>query len=256
MNKENGFKQEFPAISVIIATKNSATCLPAALASLRSQQDTSFQCIVIDGGSTDGTVGVIEANKDIINYWISEEDDGIASAFNKGLRVATGLLVYFLGADDILYDSLVFADVLKALPELQRPYFFYGDLFYSYNKKKKLVRQNYSIDKFRKYNCLPHQAMFLERGYFQQYGVFDPQYKYAMDYEHISRFIDANGPQYINRVIAEMRRYGKSSDILPVHDEMDRVRLARGYAGRKQLALDRLILKVKMWVAKAAGMDW
>ncbi|NTW87975.1 MAG: glycosyltransferase [Desulfobulbaceae bacterium] len=252
----NQSKHDSPVISVIIATKNSAACLPAALASLRSQQNASFECIVIDGGSTDGTVRIIEANADIISSWVSEEDDGIASAFNKGLKAATGVLVYFLGADDILYDSLVFVDVIKELPKLKRPYFFYGDLFYSYNKNKKLVRQNYSINKFRRYNCLPHQAMFLERCYFQKYGLFDPQYKYAMDYEHISRFIDTNRPQYINRVIAEMRRYGKSSDVLPVHEEMDRVRLARGYAGKKRLILDYLVLKMKMWAAKTAGVDW
>lgn len=253
---KTGQKQKTPAISVIIATKNSVECLPAALASLRSQQDSDLECIVIDGGSTDGTIGVIEANGDIINYWISEEDDGIASAFNKGVRAATGLLVYFLGADDVLNDSRVFADVLYKLPTLRRPYFFYGDLYYSYNRKKKLIRQNYTGRKFKKYNCLPHQAMFLERCFFQQYGLFDPQFKYAMDYEHISRFIDAHRPQYINRVIAEMKRYGKSSDVLPVHEEMDRVRFIRGYAGRKQLTLDRLLLKAKMSVARIAGIDW
>lgn len=245
-----------PAISVIIATKNSAECLPAALASLRGQENVDMECLVIDGGSTDGTVEVIEAHLDLINYWVSEEDDGIASAFNKGVRAATGLLVYFLGADDVLHDSRVFADVLQVLPALRRPYFFYGDLYYSYNKTKKLIRRNYSSRKFKRYNCLPHQAMFLEKCFFQQYGLFDPQFKYAMDYEHISRFIDTNRPQYINRVIADMQRYGKSSAVLPVHDEMDRVRLMRGYASRKQLTLDRLFLKVKLSVARITGIDW
>jgi glycosyltransferase len=248
--------QKNPAISVIIATKNSVECLAAALTSLRIQEDADFECIVIDGGSTDGTVGVIEANADIINYWISEEDDGIACAFNKGVRRATGLLVYFLGSDDIIHDSRVFADVLFLLPKLKRPYFFYGDLYYSYNEKKKLIQQNYSINKFRKYNCLPHQAMFVERWFFQQYGMFDPQFKYAMDYEHISRFIDTSRPQYINRVIAEMKRCGKSSDVLSAHAEMDQVRLAKGYATKKQIVFDHLLLLVKMQVAKLLGSNW
>lgn len=245
-----------PAISVIIATKNSAACLPAALASLRSQENADMECLVIDGGSTDGTVEVIKANLDLIDYWVSEEDDGIASAFNKGVRAATGLLVYFLGADDVLCDRRVFADVQDEMVKLRRPYFFYGDLYYSYKKRTKLIRQNYTRHKFRKYNCLPHQAMFLERCFFEQYGLFDQQLKYAMDYEHISRFIETHRPEYFSRVIALMRRYGKSSDVLPVHDEMDRVRLARGYATAKRIAIDRLLLKVKMGVAKMAGIDW
>jgi glycosyltransferase len=248
--------QKTPAISVIIATKNSVECLAAALTSLRIQEDADFECIVIDGGSTDGTVGVIEANGDIIDYWISEEDDGIASAFNKGVRAATGLLVYFLGADDVLYDNRVFADVLRELPTLNRPYFFYGDLYYSYNTKKKLIRQNYASRKFKKYNCLPHQAMFLEKCFFQQYGLFDPQFKYAMDYEHISRFIDANRPQYVNRVIAEMKRYGRSSEVLPAHAEMDKVRLAKGYVTKKQVVFDHLMLLVKMQIARLFRIGW
>jgi glycosyltransferase involved in cell wall biosynthesis len=245
-----------PAISVIIATKNSAACLPAALASLRSQENAAIECLVIDGGSTDGTVEIIKAHLDLIDYWVSEEDDGIASAFNKGVRAATGLLVYFLGADDVLYDPRVFADVQDALPGLRRPYFFYGDLYYSYKKKQKLIRQNYTSHKFRKYNCLPHQAMFLERCFFEQYGLFDPQFKYAMDYEHITRFIETHQPEYFDRVIALMRRYGKSSDVLPVHEEMDRVRLMQGYATAKHIAIDRLLLKMKMGIARMTGIDW
>jgi glycosyltransferase involved in cell wall biosynthesis len=248
--------QQVPAISVIIATKNSVECLAAALTSLRIQEDADFECIVIDGGSTDGTVGVIEANTDIINYWISEEDDGIACAFNKGVRAATGLLMYFLGADDILYDNRVFADVLVELPKLKRPYFFYGDLYYSYNEKKKLIQQNYTIHKFRKYNCLPHQSMFVERSFFQQHGLFDPQFKYAMDYEHISRFIDTSRPQYINRVIAEMKRYGRSSEVIPAHAEMDKVRLAKGYATKKQIVFDNLLLLMKMQIARLFRIGW
>jgi glycosyltransferase involved in cell wall biosynthesis len=243
-------------ISVIIASMNCAECLPNALDSLRSQKGDGFECIVIDGGSTDGTVDVIKSNEDLITHWVSEVDAGIADAFNKGVRLAKGSLVYFLGADDVLHDENVFRDVIKALPSLAKPYFFYGDILYSYKKDSKLIRQNFSARKFRKYNCIPHQAMFLDREFFQQYGLFDTDYRYAMDYEHISRFIDFRSPEYINRVIAEMRRYGRSSDVLPVHAEMDRVRLSLGYVSPKRLVLERFILRVKMAAAHLFGLDW
>ncbi len=253
--KAGNSKQE-PVISVIIATMDCANCLLDALDSLRSQKGVDFECIVIDGGSTDGTVDVIKSNEDIITHWVSEPDEGIADAFNKGVRLATGSLVYFLGADDILHDENVFKDVVKEMSAFEKPYFFYGDILYSYKKGSKLIHKNFSDRKFRKYNCIPHQAMFLDRTFFQKYGLFDTDYRYAMDYEHISRFINFRRPEFVNRVIAEMRRYGRSSEVLPSHWEMDRVRLARGYATRGQLVLDNMVLKAKILIARLFRVGW
>ena len=248
--------QTTSVISVIMATMNCVDCLQDALDSVRKQKGVDLECIVIDGGSTDGTVGVIQANKDLLAYWVSEPDEGIADAFNKGIRWATGSLVYFLGADDMLHDENVLGDVVKALPTFTKPYFFYGDILYLYKEGSKLIHQNFSNKKFRKYNCIPHQAMFLDRDFFVQYGMFDTNYRYAMDYEYISRFIDSRPPEFINRVIAEMRRYGRSSEVLPAHEEMDRVRISKGYANRRKIVSDRLMLRVKMQVAHMFGMDW
>lgn len=245
-----------PLISVIIATKNSVDCLPAALQSVKVQEGCSVECVVIDGCSTDGTQDIISSNSDIVGKWVSEKDDGIASAFNKGLSLASGELIYFLGADDVLYDNRVFADIITHLQFLPRPHFIYGDIYYSYHHGRKLVHRNYQWGKFRKYNCMPHQAMFLDRWFFERYGGFDARYKYAMDYEHISRFIEEFQPQYLERVIAVMGRYGTSSDVLPVHAEMDRVRRARGYAGNMQIYLDNLVLRFKLAVARYSGANW
>ena len=253
---KEGNSESTPVISIIIATMNCVDCLPDALDSIRCQKGVDFECIVIDGGSTDGTVEVIKSNENLLTYWVSEPDEGIADAFNKGVRLVTGSLVYFLGADDILHDENVFRDVIKELPTFEKPYFFYGNILYSYKKSSKLIHKNFSARKFRKYNCIPHQAMFLDRTFFQKYGLFDTDYRYAMDYEHISRFIDSRRPEFINRVIAEMKRYGRSSEVLPAHTEMDRVRLSKGYATRKKILIDHLFLKVKTVVARLVRLNW
>lgn len=253
----NGQMESYaPLISVIIATKNNFDCLPAALQSVRVQAGCRVECVVIDGYSTDGTQDIISANSDIVGKWVSEKDDGIASAFNKGLNLASGELIYFLGADDVLYDNRVFADIITHLQFLPRPHFIYGDIYYSYHHGRKLVRRNYQWRKFRKYNCMPHQSMFLDRLFFERYGGFDARYKYAMDYEHISRFIEEFQPQYLERVIAVMGRYGTSSDVLPVHAEMDKVRRAKGYAGNVRIFLDNLVLRFKLAVARHSGRNW
>ena len=249
-------EQSQPVISVIIATLNCADCLAEALESVRAQVDASFECVVVDGGSTDNTLGIIRQNESWLGAWVSEPDKGIADAFNKGVRLARGEILFFLGADDVLADFHVFADVINMLPKLERPFFFYGDLYYRYQGKKKLVRKNYSWGTFRKYNCLPHQAMFLERSFFDRFGLFDIHYHYAMDYEHISRFIKEFAPGYIPRIVAEMRREGQSTDILATHAEMDKVRLRYGFASPAQILFDRLVLRLKIIVSKVTRSGW
>jgi glycosyltransferase involved in cell wall biosynthesis len=249
-------KIKSPRISVIIATRNASHCLPKTFESLRSQQSTDFQCIVIDGKSTDGTIELIASNSDLVDDWLSEPDGGIAEAFNKGVNLARGELIYFLGSDDTLNDNAVFADILAEVQSTPRPYFCYGDIYYSYTGKTKLIKKNFSKRKFRRYSCIPHQAMFLDKTFFDRYGLFDTTYKYAMDYEHISRFIDDYQPRYVNRVVAKMHRYGKSSDILATHEEIDRVRLSRKYASSKRLTCERAVLSLKIQFAKIFHLDW
>jgi len=243
-------------ISVIIATMNCADCLAAALDSVFCQLDAADECIVIDGGSTDGTIEIIRQRQHRLTSWLSEADSGIAEAFNKGVERSSGRLLYFLGADDVLHDPMVLRDVRNSLLRFEEPYFFYGDLFYIYGRKKKLIHRNFDPKKNRRYNCMPHQAMFLDRWFFETYGLFDETYRYAMDYEHISRFIDEYPPRYLERLIACMHRFGHSTDVLSTHAEMDRVRLARGWATEQQVRRERLVLKLQLLFARTLGLNW
>lgn len=251
MKKDSG-----PLISVIIAARNCAHCLPEALNSLFAQQYANFEIIIIDGGSTDGTVDIIRQAEKKISSWVSEPDKGIADAFNKGILRSSGQLLFFMGADDELYDDKVFQDVASGLKSMKEPYFFYGDLYYSYKEKIKLIHQNFTFKKFRHYNCIPHQAMFMDRWFVEKYGYFDTDYTFAMDYEYISRFIDYHKPEYFERVIAKMHRYGMSSNVIATHAEMDKVRLSQGWVTGKRLILDRLILRFKLVVAEKLALDW
>ncbi len=243
-------------ISVIIATMNCADCLSEALDSVFSQQEADYECIVIDGGSTDGTVEIIRQREHRIAHWLSEPDSGIAEAFNKGVELSSGQLIFFLGADDVLYDDMVFCDVRSSSSRFEHPYFFYGDLYYVYRRKRTLIHRNFDLQKNRRYNCMPHQAMFLDRWFFETYGLFDETYRYAMDYEHISRFIEEYPPRYMERVIACMHRFGHSSNVLPTHAEMDRVRLAKGWATQRQVRRERLLLQIKLLLARTLRLRW
>jgi len=249
-------KDTTPKISIIIAAKNCGHCIGQALNSITNQYAGNIECIVVDGASVDSTIDVLKGYPENQIKWISEPDGGIAEAFNKGIALSSGRLIHFLGADDRLYDDQVIEDVSEYLQCLRSPYFFYGDIYYDYGQKQKLVEQNYNLGKFKKYNCLPHQAMFIDRWFFEQFGLFDTSYRYAMDYEHIARYIESEQPQYFKRIIAQMQRSGISTDVLPVHQEMDRVRLRQGWATTQQVSIERLLLKVKHRLAKLMRLDW
>jgi len=93
-------------ISIITVVLNGVEFLEEAFESVFSQSFTDYEYIVIDGGSTDGTIDIIGKYAENIEYWVSEPDNGVYDAMNKAIKVAKGRWLYFLGADDVLFDSL------------------------------------------------------------------------------------------------------------------------------------------------------
>ena len=245
-----------PLISIITAVRNGKEHIEQVIQSVAGQDFHDFEHLIIDGGSTDGTVEIIQKHLNGIAYHVSEADKGISDAFNKGVLAARGSVILFLGSDDYLHDNSVLSRVASEMKNLKKPYFFYGNLNYVYENTLKTIRRNYNYRKFRRYDCLPHQAMFLDRFFFDRYGLFDLNYKYAMDYEHTARFIRDYQPEYIDVMISGMRRHGVSSRPIEAHDEMDRVRIEYGLASRFDIAVSRAVLHVKMVVARLFNLNW
>lgn len=153
---------EVPEFFVITACYNAETYLEQCLDSVRSQTYPHVQHTVIDGGSSDGSVDILTARSGLY-YWHSEKDEGIADAFNIGLSHSQGNVVIFLGADDYLKDPYVLAECADFLRQFPRPWFIYGDIVYEYEDSARVVEENYSWQRFKRYMCIPHQAMFLDR---------------------------------------------------------------------------------------------
>lgn len=98
----NGFTRVAPLVSVITVVRNGARTLPACLESVAAQTHPAVEHLIVDGGSSDGTLDLLRAWDKRLAWWISEPDRGIYDAMNKGIAVARGEWVYFLGADDVL----------------------------------------------------------------------------------------------------------------------------------------------------------
>ena len=116
-------------ISVVTVCYNAADTIEKTMLSVLNQTYHDIEYIIIDGGSTDGTVEIIRKYADRIAYWVSEPDKGIYDAMNKGIKVATGEYIYFLGADDLLCENVFF----YIAPLLTRTHtIYYGNVFITY----------------------------------------------------------------------------------------------------------------------------
>ena len=108
-------RSTFPSISIVTAVYNGNNTIEETIRSVISQTYDNFEYIVIDGSSSDGTIEKLMQYDDQIDYWISEPDKGVYDALNKGIDLARGEWIYFLGADDVLVDS----NVLKRIFEIR-----------------------------------------------------------------------------------------------------------------------------------------
>lgn len=161
-----------PLVSVVTVTYNAKDVLLTCLKSIEKQHFPNIEYIVIDGGSTDGTLELLVENNDKIDYWISEPDQGIYHAMNKGCKVANGDWILFLGADDSLLD-----DFSKMCYELkQHDTIYYGTALINGNVVGK------EVDAFDlvKYNIC-HQCIFYTKKVFQKYQ-YDIKYKIRADH--------------------------------------------------------------------------
>ena len=215
-------------VSVITAVYNNATCLSDCLKSLSSQTYPHIEHIIIDGGSTDGTLDVIaRLTQDASRLTphtsrvISEPDNGIYDALNKGIRLATGDVIGFLHADDIYADETVIervADVMKQ----KNCDSCYGDLLYVDKvNTDRTIRYwksgEFSPDLLRQGWMPPHPTFFVKRAVYERAGLFDTSFKIAADYELMLRFLAKHkiSTRYIPEVLIRMRVGGASNRSIP-----------------------------------------
>jgi glycosyltransferase involved in cell wall biosynthesis len=204
-------------ISIITSTRNAARQLPNAIKAMRQQSYSNFEWIIVDGASTDGTVDVIRKNGDIVDQWISEPDGGIYEAWNKGLQLARGEWICFLGADDWLWEPDVLLKFSRVLEQAYPPFrVVYGRvaivngsgdvLFYEGTAWPKVRRR------FQSVMSIPHPGLMHHRSIFEEHGFFDPSFKIAGDYELLLRELRCRDARFVPEVVtAGMSREGISS---------------------------------------------
>jgi glycosyltransferase involved in cell wall biosynthesis len=164
-----------PLISIITVVLNGASTIENTFTSVFSQDFDDFEYIVVDGGSKDDTVEIIKKNESKLACWVSETDNGVYDAMNKAVRLAKGRWIYFLGADDVLYNVL--AKVAAYLVDETEIY--YGDVFRPFAKRR--YDGEFSAIKLS-FRNICHQSIFYPRNVFEKYS-YNLNYPVFSDYE-------------------------------------------------------------------------
>jgi glycosyltransferase involved in cell wall biosynthesis len=265
-----------PQISIITVCLNAVEFIDQAIASVLGQTYPELEYIVIDGGSTDGTVEVISRHASRLAYWHSRPDRGLAHAFNLGLAQAHGQWVLFLNADDLLLAPTVLEEMAPHLMRNSEADVVFGNMISLTRDREpqpvplcKIGGHAWRWAEFRRGNMIPHQAAFTRREFFDRVGPFDEAYRLAMDYEHYlragaglqARFVPVAvvgmraGGRCVNSILDTLREFRraqvKNRALTPGQAEVNfLLRATRLYAGvLAHLVLDPLAGKIR-WAGR------
>lgn len=203
---------ENPKVSVITVCLNAAETLEDTFISVANQAYDNIEYIVIDGGSTDGTLDLIHKYEKHISYWNSSPDSGIYDAINNGLARCTGELIGIINADD-WYDAGAVQAVVRAFAANPKAGVFHGALTLVYPDKriKQVFPSARQTDRLRRSMIIHHPTCFIRRDVYEKWGRFNLQYKIAADYELLLRFYSQGVRfQAIEQSLASMRTGGIS----------------------------------------------
>jgi len=201
--------------SIITVTKNAAATLERSILSVAKQRHRPLDYIIVDGASSDATPAIVAEYGNVVTRFVSEPDQGIYDAMNKGLALARGDFVFFLGADDRLIDGEVLADVAASLDRAPCD-FLYGGIEVRFVDGRAVPFMPPPPEEalaFMICGCLPHQASFASRRAFEIAGKFDPRYRIAGDYDWFLRVLTADGlvTRRTERTIASYQMGGLSN---------------------------------------------
>lgn len=204
-------------ISIITVCLNAKDTIEDTFLSVFNQTHEKLELIVIDGGSIDGTLEIIDKYKEKIAHFVSEPDKGIYDAMNKGIKAASGDFITFLNANDTFYDNLVLEKVAQVLAKNTEAEILFGNVeCVSKNTQSSeiLTFEDIKTDFSLISKNLCHQSVFYHKNLFKKFGSYSLQYKICSDWDFNIKCLVKNRVQalYVNTTIAKFQLGGISSD--------------------------------------------
>lgn len=249
-----------PKVSIITVCYNSAKTIEDTIQSVVNQTYPNIEYIIIDGISTDNTLEIVNKYKDKITKIVSEKDNGLYDAINKGVNIATGNIIANINSDDFYTNPNVIEEIV-ALFEKENLDASYADLDYVDRvDTSKITRHwksgNYQHGIFFNGWMPPHPTFFVKKKIYQQYGTFNLAFKSAADYEIMLRFIHKHQIKigYLPKVIVKMRIGGVSnisiSNRLKANREDKKAWLVNGLKPKPYTLLFKPLSKIGQFLKK------
>lgn len=235
-------------LTVITVVFNGDSVLERTIKSVLNQTYNNIEYIIVDGGSTDKTLDIIAKYKHNISIWISEPDDGISDAMNKGIKLSSGCLIHHLHAGDEFASNDTVETVVDSYLREKWRWCFGKQLLTNTDGK---ICYEFSPPRYQRFildivNIIPHATVFSEHSLFEESGLFDMGYQCAMDYHLWLRFSRLAVPKQFDNHTAKFLVGGKSSDINLALDEESRAR--REILGNSAIRflLDKLLINIRL----------
>jgi glycosyltransferase involved in cell wall biosynthesis len=239
-------------LAVVTVCRNAKTTIAEAIESVHRQTHPDVEHIVVDGASTDGTTDILQRYRRRIAHFISEPDQGIYFAMNKGIQLAKGDYLGFLNSDDIYPDARVLEDIAAAIAASGSDA-CHGDLVYvDASNPDRTIRhwksRSYTPGMFEAGWHPAHPTLFVRTALLQELGGFDTRYRYHADFDLMVRLFIERGisSTYIPRVLVRMRSGG--------HTNRSLRHIYRGNRESYRIAKQAGIATSPLWVARKLGL--
>jgi len=229
-------KNSLPLVSIITIVSNNVTTIRNSIQSVAFQDYDNIEHILIDNCSTDGTLEAIYEHEDDVSLIISEPDDGIYYALNKGIKLSNGEIIGFLNSDDVLKSRVTISMIVSQLLN-NNVEAVYGDLQYFSRRRPNVITRLWRAGdlsgNFKDGWMPPHPTFYTYKETYLKFGNFDTSYKISSDYEMMLRLLYKNklNVKYIPKVLVKMQRGGISNQNLRsmLHKTKEDLRIMKSF---------------------------
>jgi glycosyltransferase involved in cell wall biosynthesis len=209
--------ENLPKITIITPSFNQAQFLEKTILSVLNQNYLNLEYIIVDGGSTDGSVEIIKKYEDKLKWWVSEKDDGQVHAINKGLRHATGTWVGWQNSDDIYYKNTL-NDLSLEIKKSHEVGLIIADMLIIDDQDRPIRDIRYAKPTYRSFLAegmvLCNQSAFWLRDIHNKIGFLDERYQYSFDYEWFLRLLKYTKAKHVDKIWGGFRDHKNSKSFL------------------------------------------
>jgi glycosyltransferase involved in cell wall biosynthesis len=243
-----------PLITVITAVVNGAQTLEQSILSVINQSYDNLEYIIIDGASVDGTLEIIRRYEQAIDYWVSEPDEGIYDAWNKGVRLASGDWLAFLGADDSYLPGAIhsYGEAIAGGRDRRLEYISSRVNLTQGAKVIRTIGGCWRWESLRRYMNVAHVGSLHSRLLFERYGLFDTSYRIGGDYEFLLRPKSGLRATFMNSITVNMGIAGASNNNLLGFREKERAKVTTGGQSALLSYMERIVAvgkwKLRKWL--------